>query len=400
MSLLSACDETDEPATQETITFFEADIVDNYPDVYNGWIVVHDKDGTPLWYRSFPAGDHLQFDSTFVVDSSWDPTEPIGVTVLQMGENFSTVTSYLGVEKGDHWKIGFFDSPPLGVPNGELVVTISDPDIGAPQAAHVSRRSGGVNVASSDAGSLVFDPLTLWSNADDVFISVADTHGNLYYKYIENASAGNVQFSLADLTPMESSVHVAFPPNTFDVGDVFGFEPGQAFVPGFGYTVTRYRPGMTHDGPVVLGYSDILDVYYTDLYFNGTHFYGFRSLGEKKVGDLNITGDISASIADKTFENFQVAGDDFNYRESFWKFLSNGNSVDWRVYADPSGMKNVRLPEEMLTQYPILEIHSHEALYTRLFIGSRSIGDIIGLEFKNEGTSPIEWSFDEWYKQY
>jgi hypothetical protein len=368
-ALIFSCDDEKEAIP---VQYFKVTIDATYSTSQSDdWIVLQDEAGNLLSAKPFETNDVLTFDSVKIIS-------PFSYSVFRYepAGSFYSLRSYLGIEAGDEMiiqnSIPVFASAPS---QGKLQVTVTDNNLGDFFDAALSwKEYFDVPSASSTPTSHIFRERDITSTFNDFFLFVADKNGIPKYKFLENATPGNLNFSLADLSNFDKTVTLALPSPSQNSGAfVQAFDADQPFFSSHGYRVNLYLQGQ-------LGYSRSM---YTLGYLNRFTQYlttaraaypGYELLYESRgaAPTSNITlSKADVNISNNTQTGFTVTGTDFDWRVSEFTYRSNaGGNISWYVYSDKSQLKNNLLPSQFVSKFSNFNVNLVKHNATRFVKGT------------------------------
>lgn len=336
------------------------------------WIIVSDKDGNLIGYRSFEDHDEFQIEST-----SRNLGDIIGVTVLhhQQYQAFDTylLTTRLGFRIGQTLR---YTAPALpesaGVPTGSFQVTVTDvPDLTDIRQGIVSSKGGTGCDATNDGGSTLNFECNTYGDVGEKLVTVEDNAGKTKYAWIDNVEpGGSYSIPYSELSDPDTTVKFNFPAteNIYMLIDGQKDEP-ETFGPGYNVFFDAPAAGGSFQAP----YLKDLSFYYTNLSLRYEGYdLTYSSYGSIPDGKVEWPKPSDYSISDTTIENFAAASaEHYELRVSEWVYFQASPHVQVRWYVhSPLGSQSIKeLPEEILKKYPALSLanmnYSSTAFYTK-----------------------------------
>jgi hypothetical protein len=374
------------------ITYFELDVDPEYNSTNSeDWVIVHDNNGALLGVKPFESGQTVVFDSTIATP------DKIAITFLKFiadsRDNFY-FKSYLGIASKEKWTLSS-DTPPhvdYGADRGNLTVTINDPNLGSGYNALISDKYVNNHWPQIETNKLSFYPQPLTSNVDDYFVFVTDKSGKPFYKFLENATAGSVEYTLADFNEFDKIVDIAFPPALNYQMYIKAYDDDQKFNSSQGYFLNLYLSSLlvreSARSSMPAAYLNRFSKYYTS-FLSGypDHNLTYQAFGGIPSHAITLLDDdINVSLTNHTITGFALSSTDFVWRNSSWLAQYKSNERDqfiaWTVNSDKSNLKNVTIPDKILRKYPSIQTDVFNHSGTTLYKGTLSYDEFIGQQFK------------------
>jgi hypothetical protein len=395
--VLAAC-EKDE--VRPLKIYFQVEIDASYKtESTDNWIFVTDEKGK-LWdIKPFEANQTLVFDSTAV------PGGKITITLMRYRENGDTyiLESYVGESVGEKWLLKDFNTFEAGPFIGTLSVHMSDPNLGPSFGSRISNRFTSPGLTPRETlDSYTFPKMGIYSNADDVFIFASDRNGNPYYKFIENAVAGDYTYSLSDFSNFDKEVTYKFPETSYTALQINAFEDNQPIKGGQGYILNSYLNGAIEPdmhNAYKAGYLNRFSKYFTGVSASYPDFtLGYSSIGGIPASSTIVIENFAQAITDKSFDNFSVSSNDYQFRTSSWiarQTVGNGSMTTyWEVHSDNEHLKNsLNIPEVLIAKYPGTNTDALTHYYTTFSKSTKTFADVLAEQFKGSEVKPYEQTY-------
>jgi hypothetical protein len=371
-----------------------------YESDSENWLVIHDSSGKLLNVSLFKNGETLQFEST----SPEGISKEIIITLFayhEFGEgniNYS-LTTYAEIPRGSIWN--------LKIPNtsnsdrGDL---LADATVVFDNANVIGSFDFAVSTKNGPLGSGV-------GTLNDVF----QANFNLYEKDKRHLFTLNDRFIFVDDFPRNGFLtidyndlndfdeKIEFAPLTLDADfsiHIQAFEDNQEFGLYEGYSLFSISKERSQNSTPKLFYLDEFNEYITSFaFFMENYVYNYRQVGGK-TDKVNVPQNASLNVSNEAIADFSFdTNTTFNSHESFWiynigEYNDGFVSTSWKIESSKNINVPVTLPDEILQEYPELNIEELEYSYTRLFIGFDNYEEMLAKKFIS--TSPIyEVGFSE-----
>ncbi|HEY0741653.1 MAG TPA: hypothetical protein VGD40_09325 [Chryseosolibacter sp.] len=324
------------------------------------WIVLHDKDNNLLAAKPFEAGENFVFDSTVVID------QPFVVSLFRFSQGPNNVhfniETYSGVAPKAEWKVlpVYPTAGDYGTGLGEHEVTLSDADLGYFYNSGISNKFTSYSHTKLTDESFRYNA-RITSTLNDYFLFATGTDGVPKYAFLEDLAAGGKQtISLANLKPFDKTVKVTFPGlSDFSYVVVRALEENQPYVRNAGYYLNLYLEGISGGSysSYQVGYLNRFNRYQTVISADITSEYGvsYEAYGAAPAADITLKK-ADVSLTNKTFQNFAIAGTDFEWRSTqFYDYPSlTAPWVTWTFFSGNNDLTNYTLPTEFTKRYPQL----------------------------------------------
>jgi hypothetical protein len=387
---LIACDKN-EPAPAQKV-YFKLNVGDYPIDNAQDWVIIHDKDGNVIDTKKFGKGETLVFDTIadikeFAVTllKAYDPTG-LGTTRYQL-------QSYYPEKSGAEWTLKklfyLIDDP--GTLKGELSIQVSGENLGSPWRASASNRQSAYYPAQGTLSGFEFQNIEIGSNWNDYFVSLVDTQGTSYYKFLENVQPGSMELSLDDCKPFDKTTKVTFPRGLTASLQVLAYHQVQKKEEQ-GFLIQSYNNFTDTADPASFDLSYLERFTYYWIKFSA--FYeGYSTNFESKgifPNAVKFTS-LDTKLANASFNNFELSGSSkFIRRYTWWQFANSTNHIIWTVQTSKNNFKNLTLPAIIRQKYPSLDPAILEHNHTSLWEEGPSMENILEDEFK-KGSLPDDY---------
>jgi hypothetical protein len=382
--------------------YFQLEVDASYKtESTDNWIFVTDENGK-LWdIKPFEANQTLVFDSTAV------PGGKITITLMRYRENGDTyiLESYVGESVGEKWLLKDSNTYEAGAYIGNVSVHLSDPNLGPSFSSRISNRFTSPGLTPRETlHSYTFPEIGIYSNADDVFIFASDGNGKPYYKFIDNAVAGDFTYSLSDFNNFDKEVTFRFPETSYTVLNINAFEDNQPIIPGQGYVLNSYLSGTIETemhSAYKAGYLNRFSKYFTGLSAYYPDFtLSYSSFGGIPASSSIVLEDFEQTITDQSFDNFSVSSNNYQFRSSAWigwQTVGNGSmKTYWELYSDNEHLKNpLTIPEVLAAKYAGLSGDGLTHDFTGFSKSTKTFADVLAERFKGAEIKPYEQT-DKW----
>jgi hypothetical protein len=391
--VIAACDKDD---VHPNKTYFQLEVDGSFETEFSDdWVFINDEKGA-LWdVRSFERSQVLVFDSTAA------PAGKLSITLMRYGRGAFEydLNSYLGESVGEKWILK--DRNVLvetGSYIGNLSVQVSDPELGSLLNAEISSRFITPGLATTvSASSYIFPDMSVYSNANDVFVFITDNDGKPYYKFLEDATGGSFSYSLDDFSEFEKEVNITFPPSDVSLMLVKAFDDTQPFQGDHGYYINYYLEGLNTTQALSsyrTGYLNRFTRYLTFMHARYEDYdLSYEAYGGIPSTTSIVVNDFDQTINDKSFANFSVSSTDFQHRSSTWSasYEVNGARMGtvWNIVSDNDHVKNLMsIPKIITDLYPNInqgEFRHYQTVFNK---GTRTFADVVAEKFKGATVKP------------
>lgn len=355
MIMLAGCDRAGEGNRTVLVNFVAGESLNTVDS--DDWIIVNDKNGNLLGYRSFEDHDQFQIES-----SSDNLGDIISVTILEY-HPYQDFDDYLLTTRLE-FPIGQtlrYDGPTLpesaGVSTGSFRVSVTDvPDVTEVHQGIVSSRGGSDCDATNDGVSTLNFECNTYENVGKDLVMVEDNSGTSKYGWIDNVEAGGTySVPYSELLAPDTTIKFNFP----ETDNLFMHIDGQLnepmdLGPGYNLFFDAPPPGGSFQAP----YLKDLTFYQTNLSL-GYQGYDllYSSRGSIPDGHVEWPQFSDYSISDTTIRNFMASSaTHYELRISEWVHIQSPVQIRWYVHS-PFGSQSIKeLPKEILDRYPVLKL--------------------------------------------
>lgn len=406
--------EPETPLDSSTEVYFSLDIDADYDtSLTDNWIIIHDKDGTLLDYKSYEAGDNLIFE---VLKDSL--SENISITRLvyrtyaSYGESSPLrdhnyrLESYVNIEKGSKWRISkkLWGSERIrDTIIGEFELRVEN--IYSPVYSTVSNRNGlfsfsSTGIPHSDSPNvfdMVYDDLSLFSTPSYMYSCYTKFYENKYLFFDNTEKKSEITLDFNKFKNFDSYIEVLIPPNhiAFRIF-VAEFKDENALKAGIGYTshdfYEVYNGEIDVTEPIIIGYLDNFDIHRTIISYRTQNFnFRYEAFGKKPEEIGFPKYEPSLQISNESIENFEfLTNVDYSRKVSTWRYLIDENqnsgffNTSWSVYDDNDHHPFLgKIPLEIQEKYPNLNLNKIIYESTRFYTDDTRYNEFINQEFLN-----------------
>jgi len=407
--------ENDEGDSQSNATpYLTINVAENLPTSgSDNWILVHNSQGELLDFKSYESGENLIFET-----EANNVTDELNITLFDYTVEFAstnhTIGTYTKIPKGSVWNFKPNRSQPnLNDLTGDIVgsMTLNLTNVIGPFIVQFSNefRALGGNTTQSVIPVDISNSITLYENTNEHLISIIDGNGELRYKTVSGLQVDDeITIDYSEFLLFDDILEVEIPDNGEYFAAVYGFEEGQEL------RVSPGNAGFLHNlifpiyneyvvaDPLPLGYLNRFENFLTHFYFeNDTFFYSYKKYGEKSEG-ITIPQNPTLTLENEAISEFAFStNQEFDRVLNLWQTSQGERNVDfirtdWAVHSsDNSSVVIGSFPQEILGNYPDMDLENLEYTTTRLYISGESYSEMITNRFISQEPYNLYFSEEE-----
>lgn len=393
LALCSCSEEKEQP----TVPYFTVDIDPMFDTAeLENWIIIHDGNGTFLDAKPYEGGQTLTFGSTI-------PPNEITISTLYSAESDRNIhiQSYVGQKPNSHWVIRKPAPTDLGGREiGNFQVSLSAGEF-IPGSTYLTDRFAEWDLTDPSQEHFTVKK-NIQENAKDLLLIARDSEGNARYKFFQAVEPGTYNLKVSDMNSFDIGTSINFPPSN----DIFmmshGMEAGTLSTE-FGYRVNYFKTDDQNPQTISalpIGYLDWLPNYRIVCHAN----YPGKTLGYVAVGprpEAAVTlEEIEASIDSRTFTDFSLSGNDYDYYTAQWSASEHNagslRGISWSVTGAANTFRKMELSlsAELHARFPIIKNAQLDFSQVTVTKSSVSFEEYMRVSY---GAAPLE-PFENWWQ--
>ncbi len=371
----------EDPGTLSPVVYFTLEVEDGR-DTSNtdDWIIIYTENGNLLDFKPFESSENLSFEALESV-----LTDQLIITFFSQrsggGNTLNNFSTYPEITRGSRWILKEPDAVTQTRGNviGDFDVTITN--VPGVVLFNASDAFGGLTGSSSSTNSSTSINLSLFENGGEYLLAILDGNKNSKYTFIDNLKDGdNITLDYNQFTSFNSETTISLPASGEYFSSVFAYEDDQEYRHSGGFHLNKIYTFLNDDvnlNPLPIPFLDRFNRYRTEFIFTTNDYrYSFLEYGNKpekiEIPENPVMTVENTSISDFRFStNFS-----FFYKTGNWRFSSGTLDLDWvstswNIISSDTFTGDVgAIPQEILQQYPLINLSEITYSSTRLYLNN------------------------------
>lgn len=372
----------EEPNVPEDEVYFSyySDPNDTYSQWNDNWIILHDQGGELLDYRQFAIGDSLEFKESVEMLLS---VQTLSVTILnhklgEAGGHHHTLSTTTGINKGSVWGWTVSNDTTIPVPhpsgnNIQIGITVNNvPNVHWFDVSSLPQNHLAGHPFYQETDVLQVGGVRLYEGIKYI-LSLRDGNDEIKYQFLELPDpVSNLVLDYSDFLEYDQVIEVLLPEYKSYVARVSAADNSLNYSSRM--LISDESSGNLPLSIAKLGYINDFDIFLTNLvlHYDDQIIYNRYKIGEA-LTSINVPEDPQLKAEGSTIYDYSFTTNQNYYRNSsYWTYEDEEKDIITRYgFGGKSndGALIGTLPEQVLENFPNLNLDNLNREYTLIFIG-------------------------------